>query len=208
MLEPAQQAHKLALSRRGTDVGANFMVKDNQAGSVALILDGQVKQRGRGETRVIHFGDGVGRELHGVAGIEQHGEYAVRLATIALQIGALGAGKYVPIHVAKIVAGRVRAIFREFLAESEIRRAVKAGDETVNDSLRHQVQTGNSGEHGRIEETLQHLFSQAFAGGGMWSSSRRRISSESMRSDSAWKFKRMRWRSTGVASAVMSSYAT
>ena len=148
------------------------------------------------------------RELHGVAGIEQHGEHAVRLAAITLQIGALGAGKHVPIHVAKIVARRVRAVFGEFLAESEIRRAVQAGDEAIDDSLRHQIQAGNSGEHGRIEETLQHLFSQAFAGGGMCSSSRRRISSESMRSDSAWKFNRMRWRSTGVASAVISSYAT
>src|SRR5258705_7319222 len=189
MLEPAQQAHKLALSRRGTNVGANFIVKDNQAGSVALILDGQVKQRGRGETRVIHFSNGVGREFHGIAGVEQHGEHAVRLAAITLQIGALGACKYVPINVAKIVAGRVRTIFGELLAESKIRRAVKAGDEAVDDSLRHQVQTGNSGEHGRIEESLQHRLCQPFAGGGMCSSSLRRISSESMRSDSAWKFK-------------------
>src|SRR5258708_7189731 len=52
----------------------------------------------------------------------------------------------------------VRAKFSEFRAETEIRQAVKAGDETVDYSLRHQVQAGNSGEHGRIEETLQHLF--------------------------------------------------
>src|ERR1019366_7327161 len=142
------------------------------------------------------------RKVHGVAGIQEHGEYAVRLASVALQVGALGARKHVPVHMAEIISGRVRAVFGELLAETEIRRAVETGDEPVDHSLRHQVQTGDPGEHGRIEKALQH---QAPEGGGICSSNRRRISSESMRSDSAWKFNRMRWRSTGVASAVMSS---
>ncbi len=96
------------------------------------------------------------RELHGVAGIEQHGQDAVRFAAIALQVGALGARKHVPIDVAQIVAGRIGAVFGELLAETEIRRTVQAGDETIDDSLRHQIQTGDSGEHGRIEKSLQH----------------------------------------------------
>ena len=92
----------------------------------------------------------MGRELHRITSIEQHGEHAIRLAAIALQVGALRAGKHIPVHMAEIIAGRVGAVFGELLAESEIRRAVKAGDEAVDDSLRHQVQTGDSSEHGRI----------------------------------------------------------
>ena len=42
-------------------------------------------------------------------------------------------------------------------------------------------------------------------GGGICAISRPKISSASMRSDSAWKFNKMRCRSTGTASAVMSS---
>jgi hypothetical protein len=52
--------------------------------------------------------------------------------------------------MAEIIARRVGAVFGELLAESEIRRAVKTGDEPVDDSLRHEVQTGDSGEYGRI----------------------------------------------------------
>ena len=52
-------------------------------------------------------------------------------------------------------------IFGEFLAETEIRRAMQAVDEAIDDSLRHQIQTGDSGEHRGIEETLQHLRSNS-----------------------------------------------
>jgi hypothetical protein len=75
---------------------------------------------------------------------------------LALEVSALGAGKDIPVHMAQIIARRVRAVFREFLAEAEIRRAMQAVDESVDDSLRHQIQTGDSGEHRGIEETLQH----------------------------------------------------
>ena len=150
MLEARQQAMKLSLARRGPDVGADFVVENDQAGGVALVVDREIEQRGRGEARVVHLGHAVRRELHGIAGVEQHGEHAVRFAAIAFQVGALGAREDVPVHVAKIVAGRVGAVLGEFLAEAEIRRAVQPGDEAVDHGLRHQIQAGDPGEHGRV----------------------------------------------------------
>jgi len=91
LLESAQQADQLPLPRRRTYVRANFIVKDDQARRVALVLNRQIEQRRRGEPGVVHFIYGMGRELHGIAGIEQYGEHAVRLAAIALQVSALRA---------------------------------------------------------------------------------------------------------------------
>ena len=79
---------------------------------------------------------------------------AVGFAAIALQVGALGAREHVPVHVAQIVARRVGAVFGELLAETEIRRAVQAGDEAVHHGLRHQVQAGDAGEHRGIRKRL------------------------------------------------------
>src|ERR1019366_4673989 len=220
LFEAAQQAMQLPLPRGWPDVSANFIVEDDQARRVALILNREIEQRRRSEARVVHLAHGMRGKLHRVARVEQHGEDTVGFAAIAFEVGALGAGKDVPVHVPQVVARRIRAVFGEFLAEAEIRRAMQTVDESIDDSLRHQIQAGNSGEHRGIEKALQHLraissstaksgcATQALDGGGMYSSNCRKISSESMRSDSAWKFSKMRWRSTGIASARMSSYAT
>ena len=103
--------------------------------------------------------------------------------------------------MAQIVAGSVGAIFGELLAEAEIGRAMQAGDETVDDGLGDQIEAGNSRED--LDRDIAAR--QAPDGGGIDSSKRCKIWSESMRSDSAWKFSRMRCRSTGMASDVMSS---
>ena len=157
MFEAAQQAVQLPLARRGADVVAHFVVENDQAGGIALILDGEIEKRRGRVARVIHLGDAVRRVLHGIAGVEQHGEQAVGFAAIALQVGALGAREDVPIHVAQIVAGRIGAVFGELLAEAEIRRAVQAGDEAVHHRLGDQVEAGNSGEHRRIEKALHDV---------------------------------------------------
>jgi len=82
----------------------------------------------------------------------------------------------------QIIAGRVGAILSEFLAESEVGRAVKTRDESIHDRLGDQVEIRDRAQYRRIEKTLH---AQAPLGGGMCSSNRRRISSESTRSDSA-----------------------
>ena len=90
------------------------------------------------------------RELHRPAAIQQNGQLAVGFAAIALEIGALGAREDVPIDVTQIVARSVGAVFGELLAETEIGRAVQAGDEAVDHGARHQVQAGDASENRRI----------------------------------------------------------
>ena len=177
LFEAAQQPDELALPRGGPDVVAHLIVEDDQAGGVALVLDGEIKQRSGREARVIHLVDGVGRVLHGVAGVEQHGQQAVGFAAIALQVGALGAGEDVPVHVAQVVARRVGAVFGELLAEAEIGRAVQA---------RRRIRRPPSSPPGPdrkcrrapTDRGKRCTSSGLLTGGGICSSSRRRISSE------------------------------
>jgi len=55
LLESAQQADQLPLPRRRPDVRANFIIKDDQARRVALVLNRQIEQRRRGEPGVVHL---------------------------------------------------------------------------------------------------------------------------------------------------------
>ena len=117
-------------------------------------MDRQVEERRGQIAGVIHLVDAVRAELHGVAGVEQHRQQAVGFAAKALEIQALGARIDVPIDMAKIVAGSVGAIFGELLAEAEIGRAVQAGDEAIDHGFGDQVEAGDAGEDGGVEEAL------------------------------------------------------
>jgi hypothetical protein len=150
LFEAAEQAVQLPLAHRWTHIVANLVIEHDQARGVALILYRQIKQGSGGEPRIVHFAYRVRRKFHGIAGVQQHGEHAVRFTAVAFQKGSLRACKNIPIHVAQIVARRISAVLGEFLAESEIRRAMQTVDEAVDDGLRHQIQAGNSGEHRRI----------------------------------------------------------
>ncbi len=154
LFQTGQQTMQLALPRRGADIVADLVVEGNQPGGIALAVDGQIEER-RGEVAgVIHFVDAMGAELHRVAGVEQDRQQAVGFAAKALQIHPLGSGVDVPIDVAEIVAGSVGAIFGELLAETEVGRAVQAGDEAIDHGLGDQIEAGDAGEDGGIEEAL------------------------------------------------------
>src|ERR1700722_20588733 len=135
LIEAAEQAVQLPLPRGRPDVGANLIVKDDQARCVALVLNREIEEgRGR-EARVVHLVYGVRRKFHRVAGVKQHGEDAVRFSAIAFEVGALGAGEDVPVARPQLVAWRAAAVFGDFLAETEIRRAMQAVDESIDYSL-------------------------------------------------------------------------
>jgi hypothetical protein len=89
---------------------------------------------------------------HGRAGIDHQSELRVSFAAIALQVHALGAGEHVPIHMAQVVAGAVRAIFGEFLAEPEVWRAVQARDKTIHYCFGDQIEVRDAGQQRRIDE--------------------------------------------------------
>src|SRR5665213_3660334 len=98
----------------------------------------------------------MGAKLHGVAGVEQYRQHAVGFAPKALQIQPLRSGVDVPIDVPKIVAGIIGAILGELLAETKIGRAVQAGDEAIHHGLGDQIESGDAGQDGGIEEALLH----------------------------------------------------
>ena len=95
LLQPGQQPVQLALPRGGPDVVAHLIVKDDEAGRIPLIVDGEIEQRGGGKAGIIHLAwPGLaGGVIHRIAGVEQDGELAVGISAIALQVAALGAGK-------------------------------------------------------------------------------------------------------------------
>ena len=139
-LEAAQEPRELSLPHRRPDVVAHVVVEHHEAGRIALAVNREVEERRADVPRVVHLGDGVRGVLHGVAGIEQDRQQAVRLAAVAFQVGALGPREHVPVHVTQIVAGRVRPVLRELLAEPEIGGSVEAGDEAVHDRPGDQVE--------------------------------------------------------------------
>ena len=66
----------------------------------------------------------------------------IRLADIALDVGALRACVHVPVHEAGIVTLRVGAVLGEFLAEAEERRAVQSGEKTLGDGPGDEIEVG------------------------------------------------------------------
>jgi hypothetical protein len=52
--------------------------------------------------------------------------------------------------VAEVIAGTISAILSELLAEAEIGRTVKPGDEPVDHGLGHQVETADPAKDRRI----------------------------------------------------------
>src|SRR5437870_12113717 len=99
-----------------------------------------------------------------MAGIEEHRQEAVRFAAVAFEVRELGPREDVPVHMAEVVARRVRAVLGELLAEAEVRRPVQTGDEAVHNGLRDEVEAGNTGEDLRGEEALRHLSPSAVRG--------------------------------------------
>src|ERR1700723_3137538 len=200
-----QQPADLSLSGGRSNIVPDFVIENDQTRGVALIANREVEQRSGHIARIVDLGDPVGAEVHRIARIQNDREEAVGFAAILLQVHAFRTREHVPVHMTQIVARRIGAVLGELLAKAEIRRAVKARHKAVDDRPRDEIEARNLGEHRRIEKTLQD---QAPFGGGTCSISLRRISSVLIPSDSAWKLSKIRCRSTGSASARMSSVAT
>src|SRR3974377_930218 len=135
LLDGVEQAEELSLAGGRRDVILHILIEDNQAGGVALAV-GHVAQRGGYEARVIQFGDASGPEAHRGGRVEEEEELGIGLSAIALEEAAVGAGEDVPIDVAQVVAFGVCTILGELLGETEVRRAMQPGDETVDYGLR------------------------------------------------------------------------
>src|ERR1700680_3948231 len=98
---------QLTLAGGGPDIVAHLIVKNDQSGCVALIVNREIEKRRGGKAGIVPFAGPAWSccVVHGIAGVEQDGELAVGISTIALQVAALGAGKKIPIDVAQVVSG-------------------------------------------------------------------------------------------------------
>ena len=89
-------------------------------------------------------------------GVEQDQQLRIGFAAVALEEARVGAGEDIPIDVAQIVARRVGAILGEFLGEAEVRRAVEAGDEAIDDGLGDRSRPEMEARVARGQEALEH----------------------------------------------------
>jgi hypothetical protein len=102
--ESVQEPVDLSLPGGGPNVVPDFVIEDDQPRGVALIVDRQIEQGSGRKARIVHLAYFARGIVHRIACIEQDRELAVGFSPIPLQISALGAGKNIPVHMAKIVA--------------------------------------------------------------------------------------------------------
>ena len=147
--------------------------------TASVLARGQIGERGRQELAVLELGHGAGAEAHRGARVEQDHEAGIGLAEEALDIGALGAREHVPVDEARIVAFDVGAILLELLAETVMRRAVQARQETFHGRARDQLEVRETRQDFRRQQSVPdrgvHLAITSFS-----------TASTLLPSDSAW----------------------
>src|SRR6185503_898756 len=162
--------------------------------------------------------------VHRAARVEQHRAAEVRLLLVLADVEAVGLAEHAPVEVADLVAVDVLAVLLELHAEALVGRAVEAGAEPFDHQARQHLQVRDLLQVRRRQEfgKLCHLrtfitvpkvpapdYRIFFASPrGVASRIFWMISSTVMPSASALNVATMRWRSTGVASAITSSSVT
>ena len=152
-------------------------------------------------------------------------EVGVGVGLVLLDVVAIGPRVQPPVDAADVVAGDVAAVLGEVDRRAEERRAVQAVDEALDDGAREQLEVADPREDLRVDEpapgidvllialrtSLRALAFRVYMpdfGIGTAVSSSSMIESVVTPSDSARKLVSTRWRSTGCASARMSSKLT
>src|SRR6516162_6218817 len=188
LFQPCEEPRQLSRPRRRANVLAHFLVEDDEPGRVPLIVNGEIEERRRKVARVVYFAGRTGGESHGVAGVEQDRELAVGLPAITFEVAAFCACEKIPVHVTQVISRRIGAVLGKLQAEPELGGAMQTGDEAVHNRFCQQIERGYASQHFGIEKTLH----QPSPNRGTCATSCLRISSASMRSDSAWKLRIMR----------------
>src|SRR5262249_51295716 len=175
----------------------------------------QVGEAGADEAGVFQLRDAAAGELHRPRDVEQHRQVGVGVGLVLLDVEAIGAGIEAPVDAADVVAGDVAAVLGEVDRGTEVRRAVQAVDEPLDDVARQQLEVADPRQDLRIDEAssryglvgCHHSRSgyMPLFGVGTAVSSSSMIESVVIPSDSARKLVSTRWRSTGCARARMSS---
>src|SRR5207237_10123885 len=138
----------------------------------------------------------------------------------ALEVDAVGAPARAPVDAPDVVAGHVRAVLGEVRRAAQVGRAVQPAHEALHHRTREQLQVadprhhlgGKEGAGGDVAPGLGAAHGEPSyipdRGRGTAARSSSTMRALPMRSDSAWKLVRMRWRNTGWAGARTASRLT
>ena len=117
-----------AMPRR--QVVGDLLVEREQADRVAL-REQEIGERRGQRAGVLALGVRRRAEAHRAAQVDEQVAAQVRLVLEPLDVVAVGAGEEPPVEIARVVAGRVRAILAELDREAVVRAAMDAGVETL-----------------------------------------------------------------------------
>ena len=122
-----------------------------EADAIALPVD-QIGQAAGQHLAVIELGHAAAAEPHRFRDVQQHREVGVRVGLVLLYVIAIRAGVQPPVHAADVVARHVAAVLGKIHRRAEVRRAVNAVDEPVDDGARDQLEVADAREDDRINE--------------------------------------------------------
>ena len=139
------------------------------------------------------------REPHRARDVEQHQEVRVGVGLELLHVVAVGARVEPPVDAPDVVAGHVRPVLGEVHRVPEVRRAVQAVDEALDDGPREQLEVVDPREHRGSRKRARSARRASVSHPRARARERPRAAGPrsgpwSTRSDSAWKLLRMRWR--------------
>jgi hypothetical protein len=93
--------------------------------------------------RVFQLGNAAAGERHRSRDIEQDREIGVGVGLVLLDVVAIGARVQPPVDAADVVAGDVAAMFGEVDRRAEVRRAMEAVDESLDDGPRQDLEVAD-----------------------------------------------------------------
>ena len=152
-LERGDDAAPLAVSGARWHGASDAIVEADQADGVALSQQQQRDRRGE-PLGVFEFRQSVGRAApgHRAADVEHDGRAEVGFFLVLADDPAVGARGDLPVDVAEVVAGLVRAVVGELDGESLSGRAMEPGHEAVDDPPGNNLNAPQGREARWVEE--------------------------------------------------------
>lgn len=129
----------------------HFVVEDDQTHRIVLTRS-QVGQRRGEKLRILKLVNRTGAETHRGACIQKYHQMRIGLAEISLDIGSVGASINIPVDESRVIALRVRSVFRELLAETEERGTMQAIEKAMHGRTRDEFKVRQTRQYLRIEE--------------------------------------------------------
>ena len=139
------------LRRRG-HVLDDVAVERGEPDAVPLAVH-EVGQAAGQHLAVLELGHAAAAVAHRLRHVQQHREVGVRVRLVLLDVVPVRPGVQPPVDATDVVARNVAPMLGEIHRRAEVRRAVDAVDEPVDDCARDELEVADAREHHRIDET-------------------------------------------------------